>query len=308
MRLVFFGNPGSSYAAMTAAFIYLSPLIVGAITVYVAETRQRRSWGYYLLAPFLANILYVVGTLLANIEGLICAVVIIPLFAALGAVGGLLMGVVCRVTKWPKQTLLTVAVLPLILGPLESGVPLPDRIAMVERTIVLNAPPEEIWRQIMNAQDIRPEEVGRAWLYRIGVPLPLGGTTRQTPTGLVRRVTMGKGIYFDEIITDWEENRYLRWTYRFHDDSFPPYALDEHVVIGGHYFDVKDTSYTLTPRGELTDLTLRMRYRVSTRFNWYADPVARFLMENLGESNLEYYRNRSESPGPVKRSRASTRN
>ena len=95
--------------------------------------------------------------------------------------------------------------------------------------------------------------------------------------------------------TAWDEHRRLRWSYRYYDDSFPRYALDEHVVIGGTYFDVKETSYSLVPRDASTELTGRMTYRVSTRFNWYAVPVARFLMENLLESNLAYYRRRSES-------------
>src|SRR5690349_12194834 len=79
LRFFFHGKPGDSYAAMMASFIYLSPLVVGAVTVYVAERQKRRSWGYYFLAAFTANILYVIGTLFINIEGLICAVVIVPL-------------------------------------------------------------------------------------------------------------------------------------------------------------------------------------------------------------------------------------
>lgn len=108
---------------------------------------------------------------------------------------------------------------------------------------------------------------------------------------------MAKDIYFDQVFTHWQEGRYVRWTYRFHEDSFPPYALDEHVVIGGHYFDILDTSYSLTPKGAATALTVRMTYRLSTQFNWYADPVARLLLTNLGEVNLEYYRRRSEAGG-----------
>ena len=29
-------------------------------------------------------------------------------------------------------------------------------------------------------------------------------------------------------------------------DSFPPHALDDHVMLGGHYFDVDSTAYRLT--------------------------------------------------------------
>jgi uncharacterized protein YndB with AHSA1/START domain len=295
LRVAFYQRPGQALAAMTGAFIFLSPLLVGAVTVYFAEKRARRNWGYHFTIASVANILYVLGTMAVMIEGLICAVIILPLFAIVGGIGGVIMGVVCRLTRWPKQTLYSLAFLPFAIASLEEGVPLPERITSVERTVEINAPAEEVWRQILDARDIRPEEVGDAWLYRIGVPTPIAGVTRETPGGLVRTVTMGKGIHFDEVFTDWQEYRRLSWTYRFREDSFPPQVLDEHVVIGGMYFDVKDTTYTLAARDAATELTVRMGFRVSTRFNWYAEPVARFLMGNLEETNLDYYRKRSES-------------
>jgi hypothetical protein len=294
LRLIYSGNPGGWYAAMMGSFIYLAPVVVGMVTVYVAETSKRRDWGYYLRAPILSNLFFVIGTMLIMIEGLICAVIIIPLFCVLGAIGGLIMGTVCRVTNWPKQTLYGFAALPLVLGALETDVPLPRREAAIERTILISAQPAAIWQQILNARNIKPEEVQHAWLYRIGVPLPMAGITEQTPEGLVRKVTMGKNVHFEQLLTEQTENRYLRWRYRFQQDSFPPYALDEHVVLGGHYFDLTDTSYTLTPRGDLTELKVRMHYRVSTQFNWYADPMAKFLLGNLAEINLDYYRRRSQ--------------
>jgi hypothetical protein len=146
----------------------------------------------------------------------------------------------------------------------------------------------------MNARDIRAAEIDDAWLFRIGVPLPLEGALLDGDTA-TRRVRMGKNVYFDEVITDSRPNEHVRWTYRFYPDSFPRYALDEHVVVGGRYFDVHHTSYTLMPRGDSTEVRMQIGFRVSTRFNWYARPVARFLIGNLMESNLAYYRARSEA-------------
>jgi len=295
LRLAFWGPPGRAYAPMMASFIYFTPLLVGAITVYLAEREKRRSWSYYFLAPFVANVLFVLGTMLIMIEGLICAVVIVPLFATFGMLGGVIMGIVCRATNWPRQAVYSIAVLPLVLGSLEAGLPLPERVRSIERTIVVDAPAKSIWTNILNARDIRPDEVGHAWVYRIGVPLTLAGVTSQTPEGTLRRVTMGKGVYFDQVLAESLENRYMRWTYRFYEDSFPPHALDDHVKIGGHYFDVKDTSYTFTPRGDATEVKMLIHYRVSTQFNWYAEPVAQGLLGNLEEVVLEFYRRRSES-------------
>ena len=96
LRLILpLGKPGGAYAAMEAAFVYLVPTAVGAVTVFVAEAKQRRAWSYYVWAPVVANFLFVLGTMAILIEGLICAIIILPLFCALGALGGVVMGAIC---------------------------------------------------------------------------------------------------------------------------------------------------------------------------------------------------------------------
>lgn len=295
LRLVFSADPGEPYATMMGSFILFAPLAVGAVTVYVAERRKRRTVGYYFFAPLFANVLFVLGTLAINIEGWICAIVIVPLFALIGALGGLMMGAICRMTDWPKQATYCLAVLPIMLGAVESYIPTPDRFGELQRTVVIDAPPADVWQQILHADHIRAEEVDRGWMYRIGVPLPQAGVIENTPEGRVRRITMGKGIHFDQVVTDWRPERYVHFNYRFAADSFPPRALDDHVRIGGMYFDLIDTSYALAPQGKSTALTIHMSYRVTTSFNWYAKPLAQWLIGDFEETILQFYRHRSEA-------------
>jgi hypothetical protein len=217
LRLLFSGKPGSPYATMLGAFVYLGPVVVGAVTVYAAERTERRTWSYYLWAPFVANVFFVLGTLLIMVEG----------------------------------------------------------------------------REIHQARSIRPDEVDAAWFFRIGVPLPQAGISQDTPSGRVRSITMGKSVHFEQVVTEWEENRHVRWAHRYAPDSFPAHALDDHVVLGGHYFDVDSSAYWLTPTAQGTELRVRMTYRVSTPFNWYADPIARSMLENFEGVLLRFYERRS---------------
>lgn len=299
LRLVFSGQPGSRWSAMAEAFIFIVPIVVGMVTVYLAERQRRRDWFYYAAAPCLATALFVAGTMLIMIEGLICAIVIIPMFAVLGAVGGLVMGAVCRLTNWPRPMLYSFGALPILLASLGSVLPTPAEIGSIERSVVINASAAVVWRQLNDIDNIRPDEMASAWAMRIGVPLPMSGKTRQTPQGLVRESRWGKMVHFDEVIREWQPERHMRWTYRFAPDSFPRRALDDHVVIGGHYFDLIDTSYTLLPEGSATRLTTRVQYRISTQFNFYADWAAQFLLGNLCEVGLHLYKDRSEREGPV---------
>jgi hypothetical protein len=297
LRLLFSGAGGSAWSAMAGAFIYTAPIVVGMVTVYLAERQHRREWGYYIVAPFIATVLFVAGTMLLLIEGWICAIVIIPMFAVLGAVGGIVMGVICRLTNWPRPTLYCFAALPILLASLGSAVPTPTGLGRIERSVVIDAPAAVVWRKLNQIENIRPEEMAEAWAMRIGVPLPMSGTTRQTPEGMVRESRWGKSVHFDEVIQVWQPERYLRWTYRFAPDSFPRHALDDHVVIGGHYFDLVDTSYALAAEGGATRLTMQVNYRISTQFNFYADWAAQLLLGNLSEVGLRLYKNRSERDG-----------
>jgi hypothetical protein len=122
------------------------------------------------------------------------------------------------------------------------------------------------------------------WAYRIGVPMPLSGVTEDTPEGRVRQVQWQKNVHFEEVITDWQPGRLLKWRYRFTPDSFPAGALDDHVMIGGQYFDLRDTTYTLTPRDGGTELRIDVSWRAEHALQLVCRPrAAGAAGQRLGE-------------------------
>ena len=300
LRLAFSGQAGSPWSAMAGTFIFLAPLLVGMLTVYLAERQYRRSWGYYVVAPVMAVSGFVVGTLVVMIEGLICVFVILPLFAALGAAGGLLMGLICRLSHWPRprQALYSVGLLPLLVAAAGLDLPLPPEFGTIQRSVHIQAPPAVVRDHLLNTPAIPEAGMSQAWAMRIGVPAPRSSAMTATPQGWVRHSQWNKGVYFDEVIQDLDPQRLLRWTYRFHPDSFPPGALDDHVLIGGHYFDLVDTQVRLTPALGGTDMQVQTRYRISTHFNVYAGWWARALLGNFCEHMLQVYKARSEGLVP----------
>ncbi len=296
LRLIFWAGPGHGFSAMAPSFIFLAPFVVGAVTVYVSERYTRRTTRYNVIAGMMANLFFVIGTMLILIEGLICAILIVPMFMACGAIGAAIMSLICHKTNWPTTPLILAFVaMPMLLTPLLPTVTSDPYVGVIERTVIVNADAPEVWRQLHDTRDIKKDEVGHGWMYRIGVPTPEYGVTRMTPTGPVRDIRMGKGIHFSQHAAQWEINRYVRWTYKFDEDSFPPGAMDDHVRIGGHYFDVIDSDITLTPVGpHSTQMTMRMHYRVSTQFNWYAKILAKGLIGNFEEVILDLYAHRAE--------------
>ena len=295
LRLAFWGDPADAFSAMILSFIAGAPVVVGVVTVYLAERIEARSWVYHFFAPMAATALFVVGTLLLLIEGWICAILIIPLFAIIGGISGLIMGVVCRLTRWPRPQIVScIALVPLIGGTFEHRIPAADRVHVETREIVIAAPPAAVWRELVDVRDIRPAEVDGAWMYRIGVPLPLAGAADVVNGQHRRHITMGKGVRFDQVATVWRENEQVTWRYEFAPESFPPGALDDHVRIGGQYFDIMESTYSLSPRGAGTVLSLSTRYRISTHFNWYAGWIGDFLVGDFGETIVAFYARRAE--------------
>ncbi|RDZ27752.1 SRPBCC domain-containing protein [Lysobacter silvisoli] len=298
LRWVFSAKAGEAYATMLVSFVLLAPLVVGMVAAYVAQRRGPQHWAMHFGLGVLANVFFIIGTMVMGWEGAICAILASPIFTLIGGAGGLLMSAIFRFTARPKPPLYGFLALPLVLGALENPQP-QGRIEQVERTVAVAATPQAVWQQLMRADAIRPDEVDAAWSYRIGVPKPLSGLVHEDARGLVREVRMGKGIHFRQLSTDWQPQRYVRWQYAFDEDSVPPGALDDHVRIGGEYFDLRDTTYTLIPREGGTELKVSMSYRVSTGFDWYAAPLARWLLGNQCQVLLDFYRHRAEAAPPV---------
>ena len=301
MRLLYSGKPGQPYHAMMNSFVLLVPVVVGASAVYVAERTRHRSLWYHFWVGAGANSLFVLGCFLIMIEGLICVVLAIPLFALIGGLSGMAMGAVCRWTHWPRHTIYSLVSLPLLMGGLEQYLPVPQQVRSVSRALIVPAAPGRIWQQLSVAEHIQSREIGSAWMYRIGVPLPLSAVTELVDNRHVRHIVMGKGIHFDQVAADWQPDHRVLWLYRFSRDSFPAGALDEHVKIGGAYFDLLDTEYAMREVEGGTELRVTMRYRVSTPFNWYAGAVARFLVGNFEQTALRFYGHRALAFAPQER-------
>jgi hypothetical protein len=75
----------------------------------------------------------------------------------------------------------------------------------------------------------------------------------------------------------------------------PSTALDEHVAVGGAYFDVLDGTYEVEPLADgSTLLKLKSHQRLSTHFNFYARLLTDFIMSDLQSAIMDVIRKRCE--------------
>ena len=298
LRLLFIGNilVGIKLpSAMTAAFAIVVPIVIGAITVYLAERKARRSIIFYIFAPWLSVALFVTGAIVVLIEGSICVAMAMPLFLMLGSLGGLGMGIICRLFKNPIRTIQSISILPFLFALNESGTPLSKSTHKISRSVHISSSPQVVWRHILSPTNIKPRELEGGFAYYIGAPYPIEARLLESRLGGIRHSIWQNGVSFDEKITAWDKYHHIAWQYKFDSDSFPPGSMDDHVVIGGEYFDLDDTSYTLIPEAGGTRLDISITFRVSTGFNWYAVPMATFLISDTAETLLNLYKNRAEA-------------
>ncbi|WP_394779138.1 SRPBCC domain-containing protein [Undibacterium sp.] len=294
---VFPSGPGEGSGLMLVSFVVGVPLMLGVLVGYIA--RRRRGAGYagagLLSTLSIAIFFFAAGTLFR--EGSICIVMAAPLFIVVGIIGAIIGAVASSMGGSRGPKLLSVAILvPAVMGPLESRLPLQYEHQMTIRSIYIAAPAEVIWKHLNYPLNIKPDELQGGFAYHIGVPYPIEARTIEGRVGGMRELRWQRGVSFQEQITDWIPNQYIAWKYQFGADSFPPGSLDDHILIGGRYFKLDDTSYTLTPEGSGTRLSVQVGSSVTTNFNWYAGTWAKFLIGDTAETILRFYKQRSEHP------------
>lgn len=284
---------------MSIGFIMLTPVILGALTVYLLRN-TRPSWMATFFTPWIATALMMMGSMLTLMEGSICVVILSPVFLVLSSLGGLLMRAILNVMEVQGRHIGGLAVLPLLALVVEGPVTPQDRWQRIERSTVVAAAPQRVWNEIVQARDIRREELKPTLAHLIGVPRPVEGINHTTAQGEVRESRWERGVHFRGRVTDRVEGRTLAWRYEFSPDSFPPGTMDDHVVLGGQYLDLGETRFTLTPiDAGHTRLDVVAHYRVTSTINVYAVPVADLLGRDFVDMLLDLYRRRSEAAGPL---------
>jgi hypothetical protein len=287
---------------MTAGFICLMPFAMGCIAVYFAEIGEPQRIYKWLLLPWVPLMAALGAMMLTLLEGSICIAMFAPLAMLLASAGGVLGGLAARFIRSNRArrfTMTCVMFLPLLTAPWERHVLYQNQEREVENVIDIAASPEVIWRNIERVRAIRADELPTSWSHRIGFPDPVEATLSHEGVGGVRNASFTGGLYFLETVDLWEPGHRLAFTIAAQTDAIPPTTLDEHVRVGGAYFDVLRGEYRLEPLGNGTiRLHLSSRHRISTDFNWYAHLWTDAVMSDLQERILFVIRNRCEAKTP----------
>ncbi|HNF22824.1 MAG TPA: hypothetical protein PKN56_08080 [Leptospiraceae bacterium] len=281
---------------MSFGFIFLFPFSMGAVVVYFADTRFKKSFLFQAFAPWGVSAVSLFISMLVGWEGTICLIMALPVYLLMSSLGGLAMGAFLRMTSSKSLQMVSFAFLlitPFISGKIEQKFDLPQEIRTVDTEITVQAQPETLWSRITVIPKItEPQE---SFFYYMGFPKPVEATLSHEGVGGIREAVFERGLLFLERITVWEENRRLSFSILADPRSTPLTALDPHVTVGGYFFDTLLGEYEIEPKSEKeTVLKLRSKFRVSTRFNFYSSLWADFLMADIQKNILRVIKSRAE--------------
>ena len=286
----------SSFAVMSVSFLFLMPVVIGFLDQSAPEPALSfATWSRAFFAP-MRPALFMLGLMaLLSIEGVLCLVMALPIFMILAGIGG------CLGLLWRRRSagkgraggITAMLALPYLLAPLEQRILPPVELRQVENVVVIHAAPAVVWREIKSVRTIDAHELPLHLAHLIGLPRPLEATLSHDGVGGIRRAKFERGLEFRETVSDWQPERRLSFTIQA--EPAPAAALDEHVAVGGAYFDVLDGSYELEPRADgSTLLKLTSHQRLSTHFNFYARLWTDFIMSDLQSAIMEVIRKRCE--------------
>jgi hypothetical protein len=281
---------------MSVAFLFTLPVAIGAVSVALTPSDRRGSTWYLLGVPWISSLLMVAVAVAFFQEAIICIVMALPLLLPLVTVGAVLAFVVTRTVghQWSQRSpLLLVGLVPYLLAPIEAQITAPDSEHVVHTSVIVYAPPQVVWQQIIRVPAIKPVEQSFSPLHLLGLPKPVEATLSYEGVGAVRHASFERGLLFVETVNEWQNQRSIGFSIKRDEDSQPPEPLG---AIGGPYFDMLDGRYEVQPIGDgRTILHLTSTHRLTTRFNWYAGLWTEPIMSELQRYILEIVKARAEA-------------
>ncbi|NIB45235.1 hypothetical protein HBA55_37030 [Pseudomaricurvus alkylphenolicus] len=257
---------------VTVSFMFFVPFVIGFIRVHFeCKVQPSLTLGKMITVSWQPIFFFLLATVVTLMEGSICVAMALPAFMLCSSLGGVTAGYLYQYFEKRNSTLLSVALFPLLIAPIEVNFIQLSSTYTVENRITIHAPPNVVWQQLGRVAYIKPDEMGISLTSLIGVPQPIKASMNADGIGAVRTSEWEKGVVFKEVITSWEPNGEMTYSFDIDPGIIPDHALDKHVKLGGEYFSPLTGGYFISenPDGN-TVLTLKTTLVDNTNFGIYS--------------------------------------
>ena len=283
-----------TYGLMTISFLFFVPLVIGLLVAYHHDTLTSSRSVLQISMPVFAIIGLIVVTVLFFHEGIICAIMALPIFAVMALIGGFI-GVRVFERNRNKLTISFILLIPFLIAPLENYLGLTDKVFTEKTTIEISSTNDNVWKNITRVGEISDYENNLTLFQLMGFPRPIKAELDTIAVGGVRKAIFARGLFFTETVTEVEDEKVLAFDIEADPNSIPPTALDEHVLVGGQFFDVLEGRYEIEKiSGSQVRLHLTSKFRLSTGFNFYSGLWSKLIMSDIQKNILRIIKDRSE--------------
>lgn len=299
--LIELDNSGSDFN-LSIAFLFVTPAVMGAITVYQGTKDQLKSVMFVIGAPWISIAAFLLLVLVIELEAVVCVVMMLPAFMLSGSLGGIIGSAWKSKRKEGAKNKVSnlILLLPILVVTTETGIKNPTETNTVTTSVLISAHKEVVWKNLKSVSSIKSHELQWSFAHFIGIPKPISSTLTEERVGGIRKIIWDKGIKFNEVITTFTPEETLQYIVII--DTIPPNAIDHHIKIGGKFFSVTNGGYSLESVAQNSDqqeekvlLKLSCTYSISTKFNWYSKFWANWILDDFQEVILAVIKNRAEA-------------
>jgi len=283
--------------AASATFLFLVPVAMGALVAFLGMTLgQPKRTGYWGAgAPLLCLLIGMLVSLVTGFEAAFCLLVAAPILIVMTLIGGLVTAAIVKRTGGGRLQVTAVVLMPYAVAPLEQMIALPEDLLTVHNQVEIHASPREVWSQIASVPEISRDELRWSWVHPIGFPRPRAAVLDGEGVGAVRIATFERNVSFFERVTDWQPEKTIAFGIEADPQFVPANAFDQHVIVGGRFYDVLDGRYVIEASGEgKVILHLSSRHRLNTHLGRYASWWSEQVMDEIQGNILEVIRKRTE--------------
>ena len=291
-------RPDSGYFSVT--FAILQPAVICAFLAWMFDPHFRRGSRYYSFLPVWVSFGMWVISLPILKEGVICVIMLTPIWLASGLAG-------TKLLEWARKEAgdgdgqertfaIGLFALPLALLPIEASLPAPAAMHTVSRSIVIDAPAHAIWPLMQGMGDVGANEGRFNFSQSVAsLPRPVNATLHGSGIGARRLGRWENGIHFAEIVDRWEPGRRIGWRFDFSDSAGWEFT-DRHLHPGSEHMDVTRGGYTLEALGPGRHrLTLFTDYTARTHLNAYAALWGELFLGDVSNNLLAIIKDRAEA-------------
>lgn len=230
--------------------------------------------------------------LIISFETLICIVIGGPILVFMMAVGLSAIRLILKAVGQNSTMCMPLLLLPFFMPLADMSSLSPSKTYAVSTSIEMQGTPADIRALAISVPLI--SEAERPWTLTHSIlraPKPLQAQTRDG----VRYAMWERGVAFEEVLIDTNDDNTLAWTFRFPDPKLlkpldyrvSPIGPDVYMETGAYRFDAIDESRTL--------VTLTTTYRLETPINGYLAFWGKVFLDDFHMAVLHVIAQRAET-------------